>query len=142
MLKLTLSNEALIDLRLLDSSEKSWLKDGITWAETQQRTTGADTPTDMDLIKKTDELCAFSSPTEKEAILEGLKWMGLFSQEPPSLHGNLLDTLSAQLNKLCSFQPGERDLAVVQHRYVVKWTDGSGVSNHKLLPPFSIPTKL
>lgn len=105
--------------------------------EIQQRTTGADTPTDLDLIKKIDELYTFSSPTEREAILEGLKWMGLFSHEPASLYGNLLDTLSAQRSKLCSFQPGERDLVVLQHKFVVKWKDGSEVSNYRLPPPIS-----
>ncbi|KAM7182976.1 Saccharopine dehydrogenase / Homospermidine synthase [Rhypophila sp. PSN 637] len=116
---------ALIDLGWLDSSDKSWLKDGITWAEIQQRTTGADTSGNADLIKKIDQLCTFSSPAEREAILAGLKWMGLFSHEPASLHGNLLDTLSAQLARLCSFQPGERDLVMLQHKFVVKWKDGS-----------------
>ncbi|KAI9782437.1 MAG: hypothetical protein M1816_001889 [Peltula sp. TS41687] len=38
--------------------------------------------------------------------------------------GNLLDTLCAQLEKLMSFQPGERDLVMLQHKFVVEWANG------------------
>lgn len=53
--------------------------------------------------------------------------MGLFSDEAPAVQENLLDTLSAQLATLCSFQPGERDLVMLQHKFVVEWKDGSEV---------------
>ena len=129
---------ALIDIGWLDSSEKPWLKDSITWAEIQQRVTGADSPAESDLIKKIDQLCTFSSPAERAEILDDLRWMGLFSDKTASLHGNLLDTLSAELDKLCSFQPGERDLVVLQHKFVVKWKGGSEVGNHTL-PLFLAP---
>lgn len=55
--------------------------------------------------------------------------MGLFSDETPAVQENLLDTLSAQLAILCSFQPGERDLVMLQHKFVVEWKDGSEVRN-------------
>lgn len=119
---------ALIDLGWLDVSEKPWLKDGITWAEIQQQASGAGSPAEPDLIKKVDERCTFSSAAERAEILAGLRWMGLFSDQLASTHGNLLDTLSVQLEKLCSLQPGERDLVMLQHKFVVRWKDGSEVS--------------
>jgi saccharopine dehydrogenase (NADP+, L-glutamate forming) len=120
--------KALVDIGWLDSSEKSWLVDGITWAQIQQQATGAASPSEEDLIKKVDELCVFSSSTEREEILAGLRWMGLFSDKQAAVRGNPLDTLSAELDRLCSFQPGERDLVMLQHKFVVKWKDGSEVS--------------
>jgi saccharopine dehydrogenase (NADP+, L-glutamate forming) len=61
--------------------------------------------------------------------------MGLFSdKEPATVHENLLDTLSAQLEKFCSFQPGERDLVMLQHKFVVAWKDGSTV---RLFPAYT-----
>lgn len=119
---------ALIDLGWLDSSEKHWLEEGLTWAQLQQRAIGADSPDEPGLVKKIDELCSFSSHAERTDILDGLRWIDLFSREAASLRGNLLDTLSAQLEKLCSFQPGERDLVMLQHKFVVKWKDGSEVA--------------
>ncbi|KAJ3542907.1 hypothetical protein NM208_g3851 [Fusarium decemcellulare] len=77
-------------------------------AQIQQQATGTSSPAEVDLIVKVDELCTFSSPEERDSILSGLKWMGLFSDQAPIIHGNLLDTLSAQLEKLYSFQSGSR----------------------------------
>jgi hypothetical protein len=41
--------------------------------------------------------------------------------------GDLLDTLCARLEKLMSFGPGERDLIMLQHKFVVEWSDGKKV---------------
>jgi saccharopine dehydrogenase (NADP+, L-glutamate forming) len=119
---------ALIDIGWLDTEIKPWLEDGMTWAQIHQRVTGAASPTEPDLIACADELCHFASPADREQILSGLRWMGLFSDQVPNLHGSLLDTLSAQLQELCSFQPGERDLVMLQHKFVVEWKDGTQVS--------------
>ena len=101
---------------------------GITWAEIQQEAIGSATATETDIIKKIDELSRFSSPAEREQAIFGLRWIGLFSTNEAPVHGNLLDTLSAHLAGICSFNPGERDLVVLQHKFVVEWQDGSTVS--------------
>ena len=50
-----------------------------------------------------------------------MRWMGIFSSEKVTVTGeNLLDTLCAQLEKLMSFQPGGRDLVMLQHKFVVE----------------------
>ncbi|KAF7560944.1 hypothetical protein G7046_g3190 [Stylonectria norvegica] len=120
--------KALIELGWLSSERQSWLHDGLTWAQIQQRVTGAASPSETDLIQKVDQLCDFASPEEREMIISGLRWMGLFSSEIPTMYATLLDTLSAQLERLCSFQPGERDLVILQHKFVVEWQDGTKVS--------------
>lgn len=56
--------------------------------------------------------------------------MGLFSDKVATLHGSLLDALSAQLEKLCIFKPGERDLVILLHGFVVEWKDGTEVTHH------------
>ncbi|RSL48842.1 hypothetical protein CEP53_009406 [Fusarium sp. AF-6] len=117
--------KALIDLGWINPEEKPWLKEGMTWAQIQQKATGASSAEESDLIAKVDELCTFSSAEERDKIMSGLRWMGLFSDQVPTVHGNLLDTLSAQLEKLCSFKPGERDLVMLQHKFVVEWKDGT-----------------
>lgn len=120
--------KALIDLGWINPEEKPWLKEGMTWAQIHQKATGAFSAEESHLIAKVDELCDFSSAEERDTILTGLRWMGLFSDEAPTVHGNLLDTLSAQLEKLCSFKSGERDLVMLQHKFVVKWKDGTQVT--------------
>ncbi|EKJ70702.1 hypothetical protein FPSE_09212 [Fusarium pseudograminearum CS3096] len=117
--------KALIELGWLDTTTKTWLRDGMSWAEIQQKATGAASDTEADLMARVDELCTFSSPDQRGKVLAGLKWMGLFSGEVPTIRETLLDTLSDRLNMLCSFKPGERDLVMLQHKFVVQWKDGT-----------------
>lgn len=120
--------KALIDLGWLDTQPKDWLKPGITWAEVLQRATGAKDPSEGALVSRVEELCRFSNKTEGERILSGLRWIGLFSSEQATVRGdNLLDTLCAQLEKELSYQPGERDLVMLQHKFVVEWHGGKKV---------------
>ncbi|KAK4455643.1 hypothetical protein QBC34DRAFT_420408 [Podospora aff. communis PSN243] len=102
-----------------------WLKEGVTWAEVQQRATGARFLAEEDLICRVNELCECAEASDRVEILEGLRWMGLLSNEKVTpRHGNLVDTISARLEKLCSLEPGELDLVMLQHKFVMKWMDG------------------
>ena len=124
--------KALIDLGWLDTQPKEWLKTGITWAEVLQKAIGAEEPSENALVSRVEKICQFSDEAERERILSGLRWIGLFSSEPATVRGeNLLDTLCAQLEKELSYQPGERDLVVLQHKFVVEWQDGKKVEHPK-----------
>ena len=80
------------------------------------------------LISRVEELCKFPNNTESQRILSGLRWIGLFSSDVATVRGdNLLDTLCAQLEKELSYRPGERDLVMLQHKFVVEWKDGKKV---------------
>ena len=71
------------------------------------------------------ELCNFPNDVESERILSGLHWIGLFSSDEAPISGeNLLDTVCAQLEKKLSYRPGERDLVMLQHKFVVEWENG------------------
>ena len=81
------------------------------------------------LVAKIKELSAFSSETEAMQVLSGMRWIGLFSSDPaPVRSGNLLDTLCARLEEIMAFEPGERDLVLLQHKFVVEWSNGEEVS--------------
>ena len=82
------------------------------------------------LIRRVRELHAFPDEGEAQRIVAGLRWMGLFSQEKATVRGgNLLDTFCARLEALTSmrYRPGERDLVVLQQKFVVEWADGRTV---------------
>ena len=142
--------KALADAGWLDGEEKEWLKPGITWAEVTQRVISAtDTSERYILLPNIDitslitlfssslvatikERCKFRSEAESERITSGMRYFGLLSSEEATIRGsNLLDTLCSRLEKLLSFQPGERDLVVLQHKFVVEWEDGIRVSRFK-----------
>ncbi|KAL9599856.1 MAG: hypothetical protein Q9219_003550 [cf. Caloplaca sp. 3 TL-2023] len=112
--------KALIDLGWLDTQPKDWLKEGTTGAETLQKATAAGDPSGSTFVSRIAELCRFPTDTERDRILTGLRWIGLFSSAPATVHGgNLLDTLCAQLEQKLNYRPGERGLVVLQHKFVV-----------------------
>ncbi|CAI6238301.1 unnamed protein product [Periconia digitata] len=117
--------QALADIGWLDQTQKTWLKDGMTWADIHQHILGVDSPDETALVASIRDVAKFPNEAEAERIISGMRWMGLFSSEPAIVvEGNLLDTLCAQLEKLMSFAPGERDLVMLQHKFVVEWSDG------------------
>ena len=80
------------------------------------------------MVARVKAVCAFDDAAEEVRIVSGLRWLGLFSQEPVVPRaGNLLDTLCARLEKLMAYGPGERDLVMLQHKFVVERADGTEV---------------
>jgi spermidine synthase len=80
------------------------------------------------LVAKVNSVCQFPDASEESRIVSGLRWIGLFSDEKVTPRaGNLLDTLCAQLEKLMAYEEGERDLVMLQHKFVVEWKDGKKV---------------
>ncbi|MCJ1268275.1 hypothetical protein MMC22_008162 [Lobaria immixta] len=121
--------KAFADAGWLDAEEKGWLKPGMTWANITQRVTGATDSSESALIARTKEKCRFPSETESDRITSGMRYFGLFSSDGAVIRGgNLLDTLCGRLENLLSFKPGERDLVMLQHKFVVEWEDGKKVS--------------
>ncbi|KJA22445.1 hypothetical protein HYPSUDRAFT_41081 [Hypholoma sublateritium FD-334 SS-4] len=133
--------KALVDLGYLDASEKDWLVAGLTWAEATQRATGAADATEATLVARIKELCKFPSEAETARIISGLRWIGLFSTVPLTPRaGNLLDTLCAQLETLMAYAPGERDLVMLQHKFIIEWADGSAETRTSTLEAYGAPT--
>ena len=52
----------------------------------------------------------------------------LSSEQAPIVGQNLLDTLCGRLEKLMRFEPGQRDLVMLQHKFVIAWPDGTKVT--------------
>jgi len=126
---------ALVKLGWLDQTEKKWLKDGITWRQITQVLLGInvqDELTETFLVERIKDKVQFPNESEAERIISGLRWIGTFSSEPAQLRaGTLLDTLCARLEILMKYDAGERDLVMLQHKFVVEWADGTKVSKWK-----------
>jgi spermidine synthase len=53
--------------------------------------------------------------------------------------GTLLDTLCAHLEVLMKYQPGERDLVLLQQKFVVEWADGKEETITATLEEYGTP---
>jgi hypothetical protein len=135
---------ALVQLGWLDAGPKEWVKEGLTWAEATKRAAGAKESSERwdrslrlslltqwpcsALVTRVKELCSFPDVAEAVRVISGLRWVGLFSPERLIPRGgNLLDTLCARLETLMAYGPGERDLVMLQHKFVVERSDGTEV---------------
>ncbi|CAA7266679.1 unnamed protein product [Cyclocybe aegerita] len=133
--------KALVQLGWLDATEKEWLVEGITWAEATQKATSAKDASESTLIARVKEVCQFPDELEANRIVSGLKWIGLLSNEKLTPRaGNLLDTLCAQLETLMAYAPGERDLVMLQHKFVIEWADGATEVRTSTLEAYGAPT--
>lgn len=111
-----------------------------TWAETTAKVVGATSPNEPDLLWAISEKATFKDNAEKERIVAGLKWIGMFSDEKIIPRGNPLDTLCATLEKKMAFEEGERDLVMLQHRFEVEEADGSKKTITSTLVEYGEPT--
>ncbi|MGD8627319.1 MAG: saccharopine dehydrogenase C-terminal domain-containing protein, partial [Anaerolineae bacterium] len=56
--------------------------------------------------------------------LADLEWLGLFSDEPlPPGTKTPVDVLAARMESLMAYQPGERDMLVMQHEFVAEYPE-------------------
>ncbi|KAG5342644.1 Saccharopine dehydrogenase [NADP+, L-glutamate-forming] [Termitomyces sp. T112] len=132
---------ALVKLGWLDQTEKPWLVDSLTWAEVTQKAIGASDAAESTLVTRVKQLCSFPDDSEATRIISGLRWIGLFSQteKVASRAGNLLDTLCARLETLMKYEEGERDLVMLQHKFVVEWADGTEQTLTSTLEAYGSP---
>lgn len=129
-----LSDEPLDSLSTSNSSPP-------TWAETTATVTGATSSKEADLMWAISSKTTFKDTAEKERIVAGLKWIGLFSDEQTvTPRGNPLDTLCATLEQKMQFEEGERDFVMLQHRFEVEETDGSKKTITSTLCEYGEPT--
>jgi saccharopine dehydrogenase (NADP+, L-glutamate forming) len=80
------------------------------------------------LVAKIKDVAQFMGEEESARIIAGMRSLSLFSTQVATVTGtNLLDTLCAHLSTVLSYAPGERDLVVLQHKFVVEWQNGDTV---------------
>ncbi|RDA86999.1 hypothetical protein CP532_6732 [Ophiocordyceps camponoti-leonardi (nom. inval.)] len=117
--------KVLVDIGFLKDEEQSYCKEAIPWKEATQKIVGASSSDEKSLI---DAICAkttFPDKGQRDHILAGLRWIGLFSSEKIIPRGNPLDTLCATLEKKMQYGEGERDLVMLQHKFEVELKDGT-----------------
>jgi len=109
--------KAIVDLGLLDETERSDLS-GRTHAEILARQIDSD---GADL--KTDLAAWLQLPIDAKPISD-LEWLGLLGDDPvPAEDTTLLDVVASRMLAQMQYGPGERDMLVMQHEFVVEYSD-------------------
>lgn len=133
--------KTLVDIGFLVEDEKDFLKEGEqrTWKEATAKIVGSESDKKDDLVWAISSRHKFPSTEEKERIIAGLEWIGLFSDEKIIPRGNPLDTLCATLEKKMQYEKDERDFVMLQHRFEIENKDGSKVIRTSTLADYGDP---
>ena len=117
--------KVLVDIGFLSDDKQDFLSKPIPWAEATQKVLGATSKSQSDLAWAISSKTQFSNTEEKERILQGMAELGLFSSDVNiTPRDNPLDTLCATLEEKMQYEPGERDMVMLQHKFEIEHQDG------------------
>jgi saccharopine dehydrogenase (NADP+, L-glutamate forming) len=133
--------KALVDIGFLSEDPKDYLKEDEkrTWKDATAKIVGATSDKDEDIIWAISSQTKFPSTEEKDRIINGLRWLGLFSDDLITPRGNPLDTLCATLEQKMQYEEGERDMVMLQHRFEIENKDGSKEVRTETLADYGDP---
>jgi saccharopine dehydrogenase-like NADP-dependent oxidoreductase len=109
--------KAIVDLGILDETERTDLG-GLTFAQWAGRLLGMRAPATANDVARHLGLPASAKP------VADLVWLGLTSNDPlPKGATTYLDVLAQRMLSKMQYAPGERDMLVMQHEFVVRHAD-------------------
>lgn len=118
--------KVLVDIGFLSDKPVDYLKDqAIPWKQALAKLLNTESTDEKDLVWAISSKTQFKDTADKERIISGMKWLGLFSEAPITPRGNPLDTLCATLEEKMQFEKGEKDLVMLQHKFGITWADGT-----------------
>lgn len=131
--------KVLIDLGFLSEEPKACFQKAQPWNVALAEYIGAKSSSKEDLVAKIDELSSFKSKEDRERILYGLGWLGLFSDKVIKPTGNAIDTICADMEELMQFGPKERDLVALQEKFVIEYPDGTTKTKLATMIDYGVP---
>lgn len=117
--------KVLVDIGFLEETTLDVLTRAGPWKEATKEVVGAKSSSTADLEAAILAKAEFESDEDRQRIISGLRWIGLFSDEPITPKGTPLDTLCATLERKMEFEEGERDFVMLQHKFGIQHADGS-----------------
>lgn len=127
------------DLGLLSDEPQDFLQEPIAWKDAFAKIVGSTSAAEHDLSWAVSSKTKFNSTEDKDRILAGLRWYGLFSDDKIEPRGNPLDVLCATLEKKQQYEQGERDFVMLQHKFGIEWADGKKETRTSTLCEYGEP---
>ncbi|ORZ25317.1 saccharopine dehydrogenase [Absidia repens] len=111
----------------------------IAWNQVIANVSGAKSTQEEDLKNAIIAKCNLENDDNKAQILDGMRWVGFFSNTKVTRRNNLLDTFCATLEQKMQYEEGERDLVFLQHRFEIELKDGSKQTRTSTLVEYGKP---
>ncbi|GAB0135598.1 hypothetical protein EsDP_00003931 [Epichloe bromicola] len=131
--------KVLVQTGFLEETPIDALKTPITWKEATQAILGTSSSDPKELESTVVSKSEFDSPEDRDRVLSGLRWIGIFSDEKITPRGNPLDTLCATLEKKMQYEKNERDMVMLQHKFEIEHKDGSRETRTSTLIEYADP---
>lgn len=131
--------KTLVDMGFLSDEPADYLQKPMVWKDATQKILGASSSSEKDLQWAISSKTSFASNEDRDRILGGLRWIGIFSDEVIIPRGNPLDTLCATLEKKMQYAPGERDLVMLQHKFEIEHASGEKETRTSTLCEYGTP---
>ncbi|KAK0615961.1 Saccharopine dehydrogenase [Bombardia bombarda] len=131
--------KVLVDIGFLEETVYEALTKPVAWKEATKEIVGAKSSSPEDLEAAILAKATFESPEDKQRIMSGLRWVGLFSDEQITPKGNPLDTLCATLEQKMEYEEGEHDFVMLQHKFEIEHKDGSRETRTSTLCEYGDP---
>lgn len=134
--------KVLVDVGFLSDEPVDYLSPDekpLPWNEALAKLLNSSSSSEKDLIWAISSKTKFKSTSEKNRIIAGFKFLGLFSDDPITPRGNPLDTLCAVLEQKMHFGEGERDLVILQHKFKIEWADKTTETRTSTLVEYGVP---
>ncbi|KAI5789052.1 saccharopine reductase [Geopyxis carbonaria] len=129
----------LVDIDFLSEEHSETFKRTMPWRTALAKHLGSTSEKEEDLVWAISSKTKFADTAEKERIIAGLKWLGLFSDAPTTPRENPLDTLCATLEEKMQYAEGERDMVMLQHRFEIELADGTRETRTSTLVEYGDP---
>jgi saccharopine dehydrogenase-like NADP-dependent oxidoreductase len=123
----------MVDLGLVDDSPVPALK-GNTYRGMMADLAGCDAADDVKA-----EVAAKAGISPDSEVIQRMNWLGLFEDEPVAEYDNRLDVLCERLQEKLFYKPGEKDMIVMKHTFVVENADKTRDQITSTLIDFGIP---
>lgn len=133
---------ALVDMGFLSQDKHDFLASSespLTWKKATAKILNSSSSSEQDLTWAINSKTQFKDTDEKNRILAGLRWIGLFSSEPIIPRNTPVDTLCATLEKKMAYEKDERDLVFLQHRFEIEHKDGKHETRTSTLCEYGDP---
>lgn len=132
----------LVSMGFLSQEEIPFLKASTptTWKDATAKILGATSSSESDLIWAISSKATFADTAQKDRVIAGLRWIGLFSGTENIIpRGTPIDTLCATLEGKCAYAEGERDLVFLQHTFGIEHADGTKETRTSTLCEYGQP---